>query len=875
MATPMFEQYQKMKQENPDTLILFRLGDFYEGFDQDAITLSRVLGITLTSRGESNNKTPMAGIPFHALNQYLPKLIKAGIKVAIAEQTGEVIQGQLVKREITKIITSGTIIDENILNDSENNYLLSVFPVEKGKYQIWGFSFADISTGEFKVGEFRLINNTGKSIPKELIIETLRLNPAEIIVQKSISGEFKTILPNYRYQIIDDIEYYPSELEKVLLKHFNIENFKGFGLEEISAGIGAAGKLFQYILSNRKEDIPQINKLSLYNTNEFMLLDDATISNLELINPIRESNSNRTLFAVLNKCRTPMGQRKLRQYLLRPLTNLTSINQRLNSVNEFYLNQELLQSVIGSLEQITDLERVLAKISSKSGNARDLIFLKNGLTQSCKIIEGIFNSKNTSHLKSYIVDFSKVEKIRENVISLIEKSIKENPNITITEGDIIKEGYNNELDGLHSDSKIGKDFIQNLEETEIKRSGISSLKVRFNKVFGYYIEITNSNLSKVPSDYIRKQTLVNGERFITPELKEWEEKILGAEEKINFLEYQIFEQIRIQILAFINDAQEIVRTISEIDVLANFAKLALMNNYVMPELSDNVEDSTIVENGRHPVVENYLLENFVSNNIEFNTRDKQMIILTGPNMAGKSTYIRQVALIFLMAQIGCFVPASKAKIVITDRIFTRVGASDNLAGGESTFMVEMNETANILNNATEKSLIILDEVGRGTSTYDGLSIAWAIVDNITNKIGARTLFATHYHELLQLETSYPSIKNYSIQVIEKDNKIYFMHKIVEGGTDKSYGIHVAQLAGIPKETIDKANEILSKLELDENVKYNKNKSKAVNQIPLVLKESKNKIIEDISSLNLDSITPIDALNILKDLQNKTSKKNDN
>jgi DNA mismatch repair protein MutS len=879
MSTPMLEQYETMKKEYPDTILLFRLGDFYEGFNEDAKTLSRVLGITLTGRGSEDNRMPMAGIPFHALNQYLPKLIRAGLKVAIAEQMEEPKAGQIVKREVTKIITAGTVVDENMLDESDNNYIVSIYLSEKGKYQVWGFSFADISTGEFKANEYRKIiteSSSDLTIAKELLLEIHRIKPAEMLLSKRIAEYFKKLFPSIAVQVFDETEYYASELEKLLLTNLKAENFKGFGLENMSAGIVAAGKLYQYLLNNRKASLPQITKLSLLNHADYMLLDEATIRNLELIFPLRDNNYNKTLFGVLNKCQTPMGQRRLRQWILRPLLNLQQIENRQDCINEFFLNAELLDTVEKSLSQITDLERVLARIGSKSANARDLLFLKNGLNQSLNILQTLAKQPETSALRQFLPDTQLQKDIQENIVDLVEKAIKENPSLTISEGNIIKAGYDSELDLISQESQLGKDFIQSLEAKEIQRTGINSLKVRFNRVFGYYIEISKSNIDKVPSDYIRKQTLVNGERYITSELKEWEDKVLGAEEKINFLEYQIFEKVRMQVIAYIKNAQFVIEQISQIDCLANLARLAHANRYVKPILCEDLNKPTTIIAGRHPVVENALIEKFVPNDIMFRDTDQQIIILTGPNMSGKSTYIRQVALIILMAQIGSFVPADSAEISIADRIFTRVGASDNLAGGESTFMVEMNETANILNNATKRSLIILDEVGRGTSTYDGVAIAWSIVEQLAQNLGARSLFATHYHELIQLESIYECIKNFNIQVVEKNGKIYFMHKIIAGGTDKSYGIHVAELAGIPNEVITRAHNILEKLELNEN--NNKNKRKiGVNspeQMNLMLKEPKNALLDEIKALDINTLTPIDALNILRDLQIKADKPND-
>jgi len=875
MASPMMEQYENLKKGYPDTILLFRLGDFYEGFDEDAKTLSKVLGITLTGRGVDENRKAMAGIPFHALNQYLPKLIKAGFKVAIAEQMEDAKPGQIVAREVTKIITAGTIIDEKSLDESENNYIASIFFTSKGNYQIWGMSYADISTGEFKVCEYRVIDQTKGEIllPRDLAIEISRLKPSELLANKTIKDIVSKSFPFIVMQSFSDSEYYEQKLRNDLLKSLGVENFKGFGLEDLTAGITSAGKLIEYVKENRKMDMVHINKLSRANNEKYMLLDDATIRNLELIYPLRDSNVGKTLYGVINKCQTPMGQRLLRKWLLRPLIDLKGVSDRLDKVDEFVNNPELLSKIISNLNNITDLERVLSKISGKSANARDMLFLASGLGESMQIIKVLKESNTIKKLKVYVLSEEILNTAQTEVIDLITKAIADNPSNTLTEGNIIKNGYNAELDAIKNEANTGKEYIRNLEAREIKRSGISSLKVRFNKVFGYYIEISKSNLSRVPEDYIRKQTLVNGERYITSELKEWEDKVLGAEEKTNFLEYKLFEEIRMLVLSQVKRIQAMIEIIGEIDVLADFARIAKSNGYVKPTVSDDEKTQTEIIGSRHPVVESFTAEGFVENDIIFECEKQQLIVLTGPNMSGKSTYIRQIALIFLMCQIGCFVPAKSAKLVIADRIFTRVGASDNLAGGESTFMVEMNETANILNNATSKSLVILDEVGRGTSTFDGVAIAWSIVEQIVGHIGARTLFATHYHELIKLEELNPSIKNFNIQVIEKNGKISFMHKIIPGGTDKSYGIHVAQIAGIPAEVIERSYEIISKLET-ESLKTKPNKalsSQTKQQMALMLQEPKNKLIADIISLDINSLTPLDALNILKNIQEKAKK----
>ena len=896
MSTSMLEQYNNLKKKYHDCILLFRLGDFYEGFDADAETLSRVLGITLTGRGKDANRKPMAGIPHHALKQYLPKLIKAGYKVAIADQLEQAVPGRIVRRDITKIITAGTVLDEKILNVSENNYLVSLYVQQSKSQFIWGLSYADLSTGEFKVSEYQA--PFGVELPRSLLIELFRLKPAELIVPESIAPTIKNLLHHTAVNINEDREYDLVDSERTLKEGLRVKSLKGFGIEKMPAAIIAAAALYKYLIITQKNEISQITGITVVNNSDFMLLDEATIRNLELISPLRSDAQKSTLFDVLNNCATPMGQRLLRQWLLHPLIKLKLIQGRLNKVKIFCLDEILLADLTALLKYITDLQRVLARIGSRVANARDLIFLQTSLEKALEVFQTISTRKNlpdktvehnqVSHLKALLPAAESIDKISKEVIALIKKSIKEDPELTITQGNIIKEGYNKELDEIKAAEFKGKEFIRNLQIREIQRTGINSLKVRFNQVFGYYIEVSKSNLNKVPDNYVRKQTLVNAERFITEELKNWEEKILGAEEKAAKLEYQLFEEIRTKILACTGEIQKICGLIAEIDVYTNFAVLARNRNYIIPELSDNIQDNTEIYAGRHPVVELFLNEDFIPNDVQFKA-DRQMIILTGPNMSGKSTYIRQVALIFLMAQLGSFVPADKAKIVIADRIFTRVGASDNLAGGESTFMVEMNEAANILNNATESSLIILDEIGRGTSTYDGVAIAWSVVEYLAKRIRARTLFATHYHELIELEASFPSIKNANVQVLEENGKIIFMHKIVAGGTDRSYGIHVAQIAGIPEVVIKRAHQILQELEKEEvrrlgiKGRYSISTEQlmfgdakiSVSQIDEV--ESKKtaksaEISQDLEKLDINKLTPLDALNKLKELQEQTRKK---
>lgn len=860
-STPMMAQYNELKQRHSDCLLLFRMGDFYEGFNEDARILSKVLGITLTGRGKDGNRTPMAGIPYHALKQYLPKLIEAGHRVAIAEQASEPKPGQIVDRKVVRIVTAGTIIEDEILSSSVNNYLVALSKNKlKNKYYV-GISILDLSTGFFTCSE--LVSNQ-EVLPRVLIEELFRVGPAEIVIAKQDEHFFSTIKQTFKVYLQEDhLGVSQPEAERALIEFFNTNSLKGFGIEDQKAAIHASAMILKYLEYTQKQIPEHITSLSSFVMGQYMHLDQATIRNLEILYPLRADGKDKnTLFGCINKCKTNMGQRLLRYWLLRPLIDEAEINERQECVQFFYDDSVLLAKVVDLISNIPDLDRVVGRIGSKSANARDLIFLKNGLINSIQAIELI--RKQTKKPKLLDKEFSQFNNLKDDVISLIEASIDEDPPMTITEGNIIKKGYSSDLDELKNFEQDGKNYVRNLQAREIERTGIASLKVRFNKVFGYYIEVSKSNLAKVPDNYIRKQTLVGAERYITEELKEWEEKILNAESKSAEMEYSIFEKIRSDVVDKIEIIKELSSVVASIDVFSNFATLAVSRNYNRPLVSNNGSETIIIK-GRHPVVEESLSVDYISNDTKFVQGKEDVLILTGPNMSGKSTYIRQVAIIFLMSQIGSFVPADSAVLPIVDRVFTRVGASDNLATGESTFMVEMNETANILNNATQKSLIILDEVGRGTSTYDGVAIAWSIVEFIATKLGARTLFATHYHELIQLEASFENVINYNVYVKEYEGKILFMREIRRGGTDKSYGIHVAKLAGVPPVVINRANAILKRLEI-------RSQSKTGNT-PEQLTFASNEVkISDTDSLldgiDINSITPIQALNLLKELKDK-------
>ncbi len=794
--TPMLKQYREIKGKHKDCILFFRLGDFYEMFGPDALEASKILNITLTARNKGTvNETPMCGIPYHAAEGYIAKLTKAGGKVAICEQISDPELPGLVQREVIRIVTPGTTLDSNILENKQNNFLVSIFNQDKK----WGIAFVDLTTGEFKLAELNKLD--------DLLNELNRILPSEIIITPDLNENLN--LKTKLEQISNLNLFYPSlftPAHETLKEHFNVKSLQSFGIEKYLTAIEAAGNLLNYLKDTQKTALEHINKISIYNLSDYMILDEATIRNLELLYTYQFFEEKGSLISVIDQTQTGMGGRLLRNWLLHPLINKEKIQQRLDSVDEFFQDLDLRENLKSELKNISDIERLIGRLGCKRANARDLLNLKNSLT----LIPNIKNSLKNCNAKFLKFCHKNLDEHQE-LVNLISQSIADDPPILINEGGMIAEGYNQELDELRKISTSGKDWLKDLQVREIKRTGISSLKVKFNKVFGYYIEVSNSNLSQVPDNYTRKQTLVNAERFVTPELKEYEQKVLGAEEKIIELEQKIFWQIRNDVAKHFEAMQKTAYLIAQLDVLLSFANTALLNNYVKPQI-DNGEIIKI-ENGRHPVIEKLQSdESYVPNNGLFNHQDHQLILLTGPNMSGKSSYLRQTALIVLLAQIGSFVPAQSAQIGLTDRIFTRVGASDNLIRGQSTFMVEMQEAANILNNATAKSLIILDELGRGTSTFDGVSIAWAIVEYIYKNIKAKTLFATHYHELIDMVEKLDKAQNYAISVKETESGVIFLRKIIPGGIDKSYGIEVAKLAGLPKPLTDRAYQILEELE---------------------------------------------------------------
>jgi len=876
--TPMMQQYLDIHSQVQDAILFFRLGDFYEMFFDDAILASKELEITLTGRDCGlEERAPMCGVPYHSAQNYIAKLIEKGYKVAICEQVEDPSEAKgIVRREITRIMSPGTITDEKMLEDNKNNYLLCVYLEDSN----FGLAITDVSTGEFMVSE--IANNNSVDV---LINEIGKFNPSEIISNNNLYKE-KTIRKLLENKFNTKITPYPSKyfnLKKAEVKikeHFNIYSLNAVDLDDYPIIIKTAGALMRYLQETQKNTLSHINNIVRYDVDEYMLLDITTRKNLELTETLRGKEKKGSLLWILDKTITSLGGRLIRQWVERPLLKKNEIQKRLDSVEEILINIELKNDIEELLKNVYDIQRLITRISYGNANARDLLALK----QSIKILPAlkkILKLCNTPLLNHIYNDLDTLK----DVFSIINNGIIDEPPLTIKEGNIIKYGFNKKVDEYRDATKLGKEWIANLQFKEREKTGIKTLKIGFNKVFGYYLDVTKSNIHLVPDYFIRKQTLANSERYLTPELKELESKIMEAQEKVTKLEYQIFQEIRERILSEINRIQSVAKNIAILDVLWSFAAIAYEKHYVKPEIEHS--DNIYIENGRHPVVENMMgYSDFVSNNCNLDCKENRIMIITGPNMAGKSTYMRQVALIVLMSQIGCFVPADSARIGIVDRIFTRVGASDDLSSGQSTFMVEMTEVSNILKNASSKSLVILDEIGRGTSTFDGLSIAWAVIEYISDlqTIGSKTLFATHYHELTVLEDQLKGVKNYSIAVKENDDNIIFLREIIPGSADQSYGIEVAKLAGLPNKVIMRSKEILKKLEGNEmgkkiNIQKLETaitsdevlKSKSENNITL-FNYKNQEFVEEIKSLSLDRMTPIELMNYIYDLQQKLMKK---
>ncbi len=874
--TPMMQKYMETKQEYPDCILFYRLGDFYEMFFEDAITASRELEITLTGKACGlDERAPMCGVPYHAVEGYLNKLVTKGYKVAVCEQVEDPkLAKGLVKREVTRIVTPGTNLNMQALEASKNNYIMCITYMPSKI----GLAAADVTTGDFYTTEVE--------DARRLMDELMKYQPSEIICNDAffVSGFDINDLRNRLHIAVSTVEpyYFDDEgAQKCIMRHFGTKSLIGLGLEDFPVGTIAAGALLAYLLDTQKNELAHINHIQSYLTSKYMLLDSSTRRNLELCETLREKNKKGSLLWVLDKTKTAMGARTLRSYIEQPLLDKESMEARLDAVEELSKDAVSRDEIREYLNPIYDLERLLTKITYKTANPRDLLALRNSL-EMLPHIKTVLQSFHKELLQEIQTDIEGME----DIYALIASAIVEEPPILVREGGMIKDGFHEDIDMLRNAKRDGKEWLAKLEEEDRERTGIKNLKIKYNKVFGYYFEVTNSFKNMVPEDYVRKQTLANAERYTTPKLKEMEDIILNAEDKLYTLEYDIFCEVRDKVAKELERIQKTAKAIARLDVFASLSYVAERNHYVRPKL--NEKGIIDIKDGRHPVVE-MVIDNdlFIANDTQLDNQGHLISVITGPNMAGKSTYMRQSALIVLMAQIGSFVPAKSANIGVVDRIFTRVGASDDLASGQSTFMVEMNEVANILRNATSNSLLILDEIGRGTSTFDGLSIAWAVIEHISNKklLGAKTLFATHYHELTELEGKINNVNNYFIAVKECGDDIVFLRKIVKGGADKSYGIQVAKLAGVPDMVIDRAKEIVE--QLTDNDIIEKIQSITVD----VKNEAKNKkqpkydevdlaqmslfdtvkdedVLKELEDIDVSTMTPLDALNTLYRLQNK-------
>ncbi len=841
-VTPIRQQYLDIKKQYPDAIVFFRLGDFYETFDNDAQITSRELDIVLTSRNVAKGqRIPMAGIPYHAAENYLARLIDKGYHVAICEQVGDQPAKGIFPREVVRVVTPGTVIEPGLLKSSENNFLAAA-RIDADRVSV---AYADITTGEFAVTEIESLDPLS-----DLRSELVRLNPAEILLPESLklNGSYSghiTNLPDWRFE--------PGRCRETLLRNLGVSTLEGFGLEHLPLAIQTSGAIIQYLEQTQPAAITMLKGISTYSTSDFMTLDTATRRNLELTETIRRGETQGSLLSILDHTMTPMGHRCIRQWVSKPLLNIENIEERLDIVTSFFRNSLIRAEFRSQLHHIGDLERLANRLTSNAALPRDLTGIRSILQKLPEIRTTLLDESLQLHGKMSGFDLC------TEVLRVLEESIADDPPATLQNTGVIKPGYSEELDNVVEMSNHAREWISNLEAVERERTGIKSLKVGYNKVFGYYLEVTHSNTTQVPPDYIRKQTLVNAERYITPEMKEYESLVLNAEERIREIENRIFKEICQSLLPYLMTLLNTSRLLGELDVHAGLAEIAAIQGYTRPIL---VEEPVLnIIDGRHPVVETTLRgERFVPNDAVL--EEGELIrIITGPNMSGKSTFLRQVALIVLMAQIGSYIPASSAVIGIVDRIFTRIGAQDEIHAGQSTFMVEMIETANILNHASGRSLLILDEIGRGTSTYDGLSIAWSVIEYIHNhpRLRARTLFATHYHELTQLSELLPGIRNYNVAVAENGTQVIFLHKIIAGGTDRSYGIHVAQLAGIPRPVISRASEILNQLEATSGstIKIDVTPSQQLTLFP-----ETNPLLDELKMIDLNTLPPIEALNIL-------------
>ena len=873
--TPMMKQYMQTKEEYKDCILFYRLGDFYEMFFDDALTASKELEITLTGKNCGlEERAPMCGIPYHAVDSYLNRLVSKGYKVAICEQVEDPKTAKgIVKREVIRVVTPGTNLDTQGLDETKNNYIMCIVYMADR----YGLSIADVTTGEYLVTE--LDSQT------KLLDELYKFMPSEIVCNEAfyMSGMDLDDLKNRLHMAIYSLEawYFDDALcRETLQEHFKVASLEGIGLSDCECGMIASGALLKYLEETQKNSLSHMSRLTRYATGNYMVLDSATRRNLELVETLREKQKRGSLLWVLDKTKTAMGARTLRKYVEQPLIDKESIVKRLDAVAELKDNAICREEIREYLNPVYDLERLVGKITYQSANPRDLIAFQSSLSM-LPSVKYILKDMESDLLREIYEELDPLEELCD----LVGRAIQEEPPLAMKEGGIIKDGYNDEVDRLRKAKSEGKNWLADLETREREKTGIKNLRIRYNKVFGYYLEVTNSFKELVPEYYTRKQTLANAERYIIPELKELEDTILGAEDKLCALEYELYCEVRNTIAAELTRIQRTAKAVAKLDVIASLALVAERNNYVRPKI--NEKGVIDIRDGRHPVVEKMIPNDmFIANDTYLDDKKQRISIITGPNMAGKSTYMRQAALIVLMAQLGSFVPASSANIGLVDRIFTRVGASDDLASGQSTFMVEMNEVANILRNATNKSLLILDEIGRGTSTFDGLSIAWAVVEYISNSklLGAKTLFATHYHELTELEGKISNVNNYCIAVKEKGDDIVFLRKIVKGGADKSYGIQVAKLAGVPDPVINRAKEIVEELVTaditgkvkDIAVQGSETKKKPqkkldevdLTQFSLFDTVKDDDVLNELKELDISHMTPMDAMNKLYQLQNK-------
>jgi DNA mismatch repair protein MutS len=862
--TPMLAQYRAIKREHEDVILLFRLGDFYEMFDEDAKVASRALELVLTSReAGQGRRMPMCGIPYHAVDRYVARLLAAGYKAAICEQVEDPKQAKkLVRREVIRILTPGTVVEDHLLEARASNYLVSVVMRESR----WGIAAAECSTGDLAVTEVETAEEAGEEIA--------RLGPAELLVrEEGRSAELEALVTERGGAVTTwgaegFGSYSPAEY---LRRHFGVASLAGYGCEELPAAVEAVAAILAYLQRTQKSGLAQITGVRTYARGEFMLVDAASRRNLELLTSLRDGGRQHSLLWVLDQTLTPMGARRLREWVTAPLLEVARIEARLNAVEALHADATLRARLRDELKEIRDLERLVSRAAAGTATGRDLAGVRDSLRRLPAFC-AILNGSGQEALQTLVEGFDLLADLGE----LLGRALEDTPPPTLRESGIIRDGYSPELDELRQARAHGKEWIAGLQERERARTGVKSLRVGFNQVFGYFLEVTRPNLHLVPEDYQRRQTMANAERFITPELKEWEAKVLGAEERILALEQQLFAQLRDTVVAATARIQRSAEVVARADALAGLAEVAARNRYVRPVVNES--DRIEIKGGRHPVVELTLQdERFVPNDAGLNCEDDQVQIITGPNMAGKSTYLRQVALITLMAQVGSFVPAEAARIGVVDRIFTRVGASDDLASGQSTFMVEMTETANILHHATRRSLIVLDEIGRGTSTFDGLSIAWSVAEHIHNVVGAKTLFATHYHHLNELAERLPRVRNYRVAVKEQGDTVVFLRQIVPGGTDRSYGIHVARLAGVPGPVLERAKQILWSLEQRNHVGETEFAPRrildrpAANQLAL-FDGAPDPVMVELASVDVNHLTPVEALQKLAELQQRAKKR---